>query len=105
MTRKLVIRPQAVIDLDEQALYIARDSIEVGLRLYLAAHGAYARLLDMPELGSRRELAIPELNGLRMWPIPAFSNHLIFYRPSDAGVEIVRVLHASRDIPVILEEQ
>lgn len=103
MTRKLLIRPQAIIDLDDQALHIAVDSIEAGLRLYVAAHAAYARLLDMPELGARRRLEKPDLVGLRMWPIPDFPNHLIFYRPVDDGVEIVRVLHASRDIPATLE--
>jgi plasmid stabilization system protein ParE len=41
-----------------------------------------------------------------MRPIPDFPNHLIFYRPTttDVGIEIVRVLHAARDIPRILEE-
>ena len=105
MSKKLVIRPQAVVDLDDQALFIAVDSIEAGLRLYAAAHEAYARLLGMPELGARRELENPELEGLRMWPIPDFPNHLIFYRPTNDGVEIVRVLHSARDIPEIFGQK
>lgn len=66
MTQKLVLRPQAVIDLDDQALYIALDSVEGGLRFYIAAHAAYARLLGMPELGARRKLENPDLAGLRI---------------------------------------
>jgi toxin ParE1/3/4 len=103
VSKKLVVRPQAVVDLDDQALFIAIDNMEAGLRLYAAAHDAYARLLEMPELGTRCEVGTVELEGLRMWPIPGFPNHLIFYRPNAAGVEIVRVLHAARDIPRILE--
>ena len=37
-----------------------------------------------------------------MWPIPDFPNHLLFYRPSVAGIEMVRILRAARDIPEIL---
>lgn len=42
--------------------------------------------------------------GLRRWPIPGFRNYLIFYRPMENGVEIVRVLHGARDIAAALEE-
>lgn len=105
MSNKLIIRPQAVYDLEDQALYLAADSIEAGLRLYAAAQAAYARLLSLPELGAPREFGLEQLAGLRMWPIPDFPNHLVFYRPIDAGVEIVRVLHSARDIPEIMEER
>jgi plasmid stabilization system protein ParE len=40
-----------------------------------------------------------------MWPIHGFEKHLIFYRPLKDAVEIVRVLHASRDIRRIFEEE
>jgi toxin ParE1/3/4 len=42
--------------------------------------------------------------GLRRWPVPGFRNYLVFYRSVGADVEIVRVLHAARDINVALEE-
>ena len=32
-----------------------------------------------------------------MWRITGFDNYLIFYRPVEGGVEIIRVLHAKRD--------
>ena len=89
--------------MDAQALFIAADNMEAALRLYAAANRAYDQVLEMPELGAARDFGLKRLEGLRMWPIPDFPNHLIFYRPTDAGVEIVRVLHAARDIPGILE--
>lgn len=103
MRKRLAIRPAADADLDAQALFIAADNMEAALRLYAAANRAYDQVLEMPELGAARDFDLKRLEGLRMWPIPDFPNHLIFYRPTDAGVEIVRVLHAARDIPGILE--
>ena len=40
----------------------------------------------------------PEAAGLRMWSIRGFENRVIFYRPTSDGIDVVRVLHASRDI-------
>jgi toxin ParE1/3/4 len=34
-----------------------------------------------------------------------FRNYLIFYRPTDGGIEVIRVLHAARDISSILAEE
>lgn len=42
--------------------------------------------------------------GIRQWRLPGFENYLIFYRPLDDGVEILRVLHGARDIQRIFEE-
>lgn len=35
---------------------------------------------------------------VRMFPV---GNYVIFYRPADDGIEVLRVLHGSRDIPRI----
>lgn len=59
----------------------------------------------MPEIGAARDFGPGRLEGLRMWSIPDFPNHLIFYRVAESGVEIVRILHAARDIPGILEAE
>jgi plasmid stabilization system protein ParE len=33
-----------------------------------------------------------------------FEKHLIFYRPIAEGIKVVRVIHAARDIPEILDD-
>lgn len=33
-----------------------------------------------------------------MWRIAGFDSCLIFYRPTERGVEIIRVIHGSRDV-------
>jgi toxin ParE1/3/4 len=39
----------------------------------------------------------------QVWRIDGFPNHVIFCRPIEHGIEIVRVLHGARDIDVVLE--
>ena len=38
---------------------------------------------------------------LRSFPV---KNYLIFYRPIDEGIEIVRILHGSQDIETIFPD-
>ncbi len=60
-------------------------------------------LADMPGMGAPREHG--GLKGLRMWPVRGFERHLIFYRPIEDGIEVIRVLHASRDLEGLLGEE
>jgi toxin ParE1/3/4 len=39
-----------------------------------------------------------------MWRVRRFDKHLIFYRPVADGIEVIRVLHASRDLAAVLDE-
>ena len=49
-------------------------------------------------MGSVRRYNDPALVDVRMWRVAGFPNHLIFYRPIGRGIEVLRVLHAKRDI-------
>jgi toxin ParE1/3/4 len=98
VSRRVVVRPLAKDDLDEQALYIAQDSIAAALRFLDAAESAFDRLSHMHEVGRRREFLHPELANVRSWPIPKFEKHVIFYRTTGEVVDILRVLHAARDL-------
>lgn len=105
MTASFTVLPAADRDLDRQAEYLAREaSLETALRFYDAANTTFANLARMPNVGERRESAKARLEGLRVWRVQGFENHLIFYRPLEAGIEIVRVLHAARDLDRALNE-
>ena len=39
-----------------------------------------------------------------MWRVQRFDQHLIFYRPVAEGIEVIRVLHSSRDLAAVLDE-
>jgi toxin ParE1/3/4 len=57
---------------------------------------------DMPGLGAPRSFR--HLQNVRMWRVGGFERHLIFYRPTADGIEVLRVLHASRDLAPLLDE-
>jgi len=96
-------RPQAVQDLVDIAAYLAEESgnDELGWRFLDAAEEALRHLAEMPGLGVTRQYNDPDLAGVRMWRVAGFPNHLIFYREVESGVDVIRVLHASRDIDAI----
>ena len=96
---------QAKKDIAEIAAYYGEQSVELELRFIDAAEVALEKLLLMPEKGARREFFHSKLHGLRMWPIPKFPKILIFYRPVDTGVEVVRVLHSARDIAALFSKR
>jgi toxin ParE1/3/4 len=98
MRRRIVVHDEARFDAIDIAYFIAEDSLEVADRFAVALGAAYKRLVNMPEIGVRREFGNPTLKGMRMWPVPGFQSYMIFYRSSDTEIRIIRVLHAARDI-------
>ena len=101
---ELVVRPAAFQELQDLAGYIALDSRSAGVRLVDAALETMERLRVWPEAHPLYEPQPPHLPGLRKVAVRGFPNHLIFFRVRDGIVEVVRVLHAARDLEVALEE-
>ncbi len=101
MNGRVVRHPRALEDISEQARYIADDNPAAAERFVEAAEQAFAMLADMPGMGTPRDYG--RIEGLRMWPVRGFQRHLIFYRPIEGGIEVVRVLHASRDLEALFE--
>jgi len=103
MNPRVVIRPAADRDLDEQAEYYLSRAPDTAVRWYEATAKTFEFLADNPGIGTIRETRKPGLRGIRTWPIPGFERHIIFYRSIDGGIDIVRVLHGARDIDRVLE--
>jgi toxin ParE1/3/4 len=102
---RVIIRPEADRDLDDIADYLDQSSRQAGRRFYQAAQSAFRQLAGMPRLGTPYMTDNPELAGLRCWRTPSFPKYIIFYLPLDDGVRVVRILHGSRDIELILGEE
>ncbi len=93
------VRPKARQDLDDQALYIARNSsLEVAHRFLDSAYETFSLLASRPEIGWQPRLKHTKLAGLRIFRATGFKRILIFYRPAPDRVEILRVVHASKDL-------
>jgi toxin ParE1/3/4 len=101
-----VIRPKADQDLDEQAYYLATEANpETGRRFLVAAHETFALLSTQPQMGWRVRVRHPRLASLRVFRISGFEKVLVFYLPFTSGIEIVRVVHGSRDLVAFLRRE
>lgn len=105
MSREISVDNLVREDLKQLFDYIAQDSPAYAVRFLAAAEAAFEQLSAMPEMGRAREFQVERLAGIRSWSIPGFRDHLIFYRPIENGIQVIRVLHGARDIERIFEEE
>lgn len=90
--------PKAQTDLENHQDYISRDRPGAALAWIERLETRCVMLAQNPGWGRPRD----ELRaGLRSLPL---GRYLIFYRITNRGVEIVRVLHASRDLETSFDE-
>jgi plasmid stabilization system protein ParE len=106
VTARYVVRPKADEGLDNQALYLAKQANpEVGHRFLIAAHETFNLLATQPNMGWHPGLKHPTLASLRVFRISGFDRMLVLYSPIVEGIEVVRVIHGSRDIEKLLRRQ
>jgi toxin ParE1/3/4 len=103
---RYVVRPKADRDLDDQAYYYATvASTEVGHRFLVSAHDTFALLATQPNMGWRSRSRQPGLKQLRVFRVKGFDRILILYLPLLDGVEILRVVHGSRNLQALLRRE
>jgi toxin ParE1/3/4 len=93
--KKAVFAPTAEADLEEIYDYIAADNPLAAVRFVARLEDLATQLARTPGMGRARPALLPNL---RSFPL---GNYLLFYRLTESGVEIVRVLHGARDVPTI----
>jgi toxin ParE1/3/4 len=98
-----LIRPKADQDLNDEAYYLATQANpRVGHNFLVAAHETFSLLATQPEMGWHSRLKNPALTSLRVFRVSGFERLLVLYRRRPDGVEILRVVHASRDLDAFL---
>ncbi|NEO32102.1 MAG: type II toxin-antitoxin system RelE/ParE family toxin [Symploca sp. SIO3C6] len=97
-------RPQVIRDLIDLAMYIAEDNLEASDLFLQAAEETFKQLAKMPQMGKMTQFSNLSLAGIRQQGIKGFRKYLVFYFPTDEGVEILRVIHGARDFEAILDE-
>ena len=80
-------------DLLEIWSYIADDNPDAADKLLDDIDAACGTLAENPVSGRAREELATNLRSF------AVGNYLIFYRPNEDGIVVIRVLHGSRDLP------
>lgn len=96
--RKIVFSSEAIEDLEEIWLYIAQDSL-------VRADGFLDKLYSLctenlaafPDIGTGRDY----LNkGVVAFP---YKKYMIYYRFDASRLEIIRILHGSRDLSTVFQ--
>jgi len=98
MSYEIFKRPQAERDIEECFVYIAEDNLDTGVYFLVAVEEALERLAGFPLLGKKREFQDKRFLDMRMWRVKGYENYLIFYLITNETIEVIRVLHTSRDI-------
>jgi toxin ParE1/3/4 len=93
----LHITPLASSDLIEIWSYIADDSVASADAFIDKLYETIQLLVGNPGSGRHREELAP---GIQSFP---FGRYIIFYRVIAGAIEIVRVLHAARDIATLFD--
>jgi toxin ParE1/3/4 len=89
---------QAKEDLFEIAAYVSLDNEQAALQLVDRIHDRCQSLAENPRMGRTREELAP---GLRS---KLLGNYLIFYRPTEYGVQVVRLLHGGRNLKTLFAD-
>jgi toxin ParE1/3/4 len=101
-----VIRPKADRDLEDLAYRHATEaSPAVGRRFLVAAHATFTLLAIQPHMGWQSRLKSSELKLLRVFRVTGFERILILYLPLPEGIEILRVIHGSRNLHALLHRE
>ncbi len=104
MKRRLVIRPSAEREIDDQTQYLADEaSVAVARRFLAAINTTLSLLQDEPGLGARWSSEHPRLHDVRRKIVKGFRNYLIFYRADQTQVEVLHLYHAAQNIDELLE--
>jgi|SRR5579883_2510063 len=97
--RRFKISKQAEKDLEDIWFYLAERSPDEADKLLDEIQARFLRLLQFPEIGVAREDLAPKLRSLLL------KDYLIFYRLSGRSIEIIRILHGSRDVENIFRRE
>jgi toxin ParE1/3/4 len=98
--KPVVPREQAIRDVEGIAdHYLTEGAERAALGFIEALERAYSRIGRHPASGSPRYAHELDLPGLRSWPLARYP-HLVFYVERPDHIDVWRVLHGQRDIPI-----
>ncbi len=99
-------RSRARLDLLKQFVYLGEQAgVELAERYLAAVEATCRQLVRQPQSGVLHNSGVAGLKGLRRFPVEGFENYLVFYLPHPNGIEVIRVLHAARDIDNLFAQE
>ena len=94
---KITYTPSAIRDLNAITDWIAEHNLEAGLKFYDEVDRILSLLACYPLMGEVVDHLQP---GLRRHTL---GDYLLFYRPLGDSIDLIRVLHGSREIDQLFE--
>lgn len=91
------LSPRAQSDLEEIHNYIAAESPDAAERVRLTMLDAADLFAQNPGIGRPICNASARHTDIRWSVVPKYRNYLIFYRPFQDTILVVRILHAAQD--------
>jgi toxin ParE1/3/4 len=101
----IIRHPSVLEELINLSYYIALDDLDAAHRFLDARDETFGQIAQTPLIGATREFKNPKLRDVRLWFVKGFKKYLIFYRPVENGVEILHVVHGSRDYKHLFEDE
>jgi toxin ParE1/3/4 len=98
MTLRYTLSIQARQDLKDIKDYIAQDSLDRAEQFVKTIAERFQALANFPGMGRRYKALAEDLRGL---PI---GNYIVFYRTTELGISIERVLSGYRDLDAMFSE-
>jgi toxin ParE1/3/4 len=84
--------PIVIRDLIELASALAKENQNAAERFLIIIEETFKLLDKLPGIGQPTELKNSRFTDVRQHPIEEFGRYRVFYRATDLGVEILRVL-------------
>ncbi|MBD2775737.1 type II toxin-antitoxin system RelE/ParE family toxin [Iningainema tapete] len=94
-----ILSPDATQDIEETFEFIAKDNPAAAAQFLERLYDTLQLLAENPGLGRLREEFFPSLRSF------VKNKHIIFYKQSAEGIDVLRVLHHSRDINTLMHKQ
>jgi len=103
MAASFQLTAQAIEDIDSIWEFIAQQNREAAESLEAEIVAACRRLAKHPLMGTKRQDIT--LYPVRFWTVTKYPNYVIVYRPETVPLQVVAVLHGSRDLKEVLRER
>ena len=101
MTR-VVQRDEAEEDLIEAYVFLGERNPSSARHFIIETEKTFLTLAEQPNMGKALESKNPRLQGVRWFPVKYFPKTVVFYRPLNDGIEVLRVLHGAQDLASLL---
>ena len=96
---EIFVRHDAELDAFGYFEFLHEQNPEAGLRFLTAIDQTIESLARHPLKGRLRKFRGEDLKAIRSWRVNGFESYLIFYRFSNARLEVFRIKHGAMDFP------